>query len=147
MRILASSYGMAHALAVSLVGSSEDLLGDFADPMPWAHTVLFTLSAGVAGLLVAVLLLRMARRALEGGFFARYGVMALAVCTGGALVGGLVGVMNLVFFVDASAGNSAISLLIVLPYLTAFGGLLGLAEGLLAAVPLAGVLGLFRPWA
>ena len=55
------------------------------------------------------------------------------------------GIANFAFFIGSSAGNSAISLLYVLPYLFVFGGSLGLREGLISATPLAVLLGLFRP--
>ena len=54
------------------------------------------------------------------------------------------GIASFVFFMDPSAGNSAISLLYVLPYLFVFGGLPGLREGLISAIPLAVLFGLCR---
>ncbi|MDP9455114.1 MAG: hypothetical protein M3Q60_04850 [Actinomycetota bacterium] len=111
--------------------------------MPWLYAALFALLAGGVGLLVATLVPRLARPALQSGFSLRYAAMAPCVFIVGALTGVRMDITNLVFFVDSSAGNSAISLLYVLPYL--FGGLLGLLEGLISAVPLAALLGLFRP--
>ncbi len=78
---------MANAFLVSLVGEGE--LGNTfmwnLDPW-WPRNAVCALCAAVAGLIVSSVSLRFARRELYGTFFARYGVMVLAVCLGGVVL-------------------------------------------------------------
>ena len=143
LKVTAVLYGAANALTVCFIGSSEQLLGDFSDPVPWLYVASFVLLAGGVGLLVATLMLRLARSARESGFLLRYAAMALCVCVGGALTGVSMGLTNFVFLVDSSAGNSAISLLyVLLPVCVR--GLAGPTGGPDLGPPLAALLVLFR---
>ena len=51
----------------------------------WPVIVLYAISAIGAGLLISAIVLEFMQSGLHGSFFARYGVMALAVCLGGLL--------------------------------------------------------------
>ncbi len=89
VRASAVLVGIANVFLVSLVGEGE--LGNALmwnlDPW-WPHNAVYALSAAaVAGLVVSSVSLRFARRELYGTFFARYGVMVLAVCLGGVVLG------------------------------------------------------------
>jgi hypothetical protein len=86
VRILVVLVGMANMFLFSLAGDGD--LGRVfilsLDPW-WPQNVMYALAAVVAGLLVSSIALRSARRGLEGGAFARYGVMVLAICLGGGV--------------------------------------------------------------
>jgi hypothetical protein len=78
--------GLANALLYSTIGNSP-WGGPFVwrlDPGPFfaAHM----LSAVLAGLMVSGALLLFTGRDLRGSFFARYGLMVVAVCAGGVIL-------------------------------------------------------------
>ena len=68
LRVVAASVEVANAVGFCLIVSSEELIGDFADPVPWSYSALFALLAGITGLLIAEAMLRLIRSPLSGGF-------------------------------------------------------------------------------
>ena len=143
LRISAVLVGTANVFLISLVGEGE--LGNALmwnlDPW-WPHNALYALCAVVAGLVVASVFLRFARRGLHGTFFARYGLMVLAVCLGGALLSLFLAYAGVVLY--SSPLTTAERLLEVssrLPLTVAAGGALGAVEGVVLAFPIAAVLG------
>ncbi len=143
VRVSAVLVGMANASLVSLVGEGE--LGNIfmwnLDPW-WPHNAVYALCAAVAGLIVSSVSLRFVRRELYGTFFARYGVMVLAVCLGGVVLGLFLAYAGVWLY--SSPLTTAERLLEVssgLPLTIAAAGALGAAEGVVLAFPLAAVLG------
>jgi hypothetical protein len=146
VRVSAVLVGMANVFLVSLVGEGE--LGNALmwnlDPW-WPHNALYALCAAVAGLVVSSILLRFARRELRETFFGRYGVMVLAVCLGGVVLGLLLSYAGVLLY--SSPLTTVERLLEVtsrLPFTVVAGGVLGAAEGVVLAFPLAAVLGRLR---
>lgn len=140
VRVSAVLVGTANVFLVSLVGEGE--LGNALmwnlDPW-WPHNALY---ATVAGLVVSSILLRFARRELRATFFARYGVMVLAVCLGGVVLSLLLSYAGVLLY--GSPLTTAERILEVtsrLPFTVVAGGVLGAAEGVVLAFPLAAVLG------
>jgi hypothetical protein len=144
VRVSGVLVGMANVFLVSLVGEGE--LGNALmwnlDPW-WPHNALYALCAAAAGLVVSSILLRFARRELRETFFARYGVMVLAVCLGGVVLGLLLSYAGVLLY--SSPLTTAERLLEVttsrLPFTVVAGGVLGAADGVVLAFPLAAVLG------
>ena len=143
LRVSAVLVGMANVFLVSLVGEGE--LGNAfmwnLDPW-WPHNAVYALCAAVVGLVVSSVFLRFARRELYGTFFARYGVMVLAVCLGGVVLGLFLAYAGVWLY--SSPLTTAERLLEVssgLPLTIAAAGTLGAAEGVILAFPLAAVLG------
>ena len=146
MRVSAVLVGMANVFLVSLIGEGE--LGNAfmwnLDPW-WPHNAVYALLAAVAGLVVSSIFLRFARHGLYGTFFARYGVMVLAVCLGGVVLALFLAYPGVWLY--SSPMTTAERLLEVssgLPLTigaTGALGALGAAEGVVLAFPLAAVLG------
>ena len=84
LRAAAVLVGLANATLYSMVGDAG-----FEEPFtwklePWPLTTLYAISAIAVGLSISGAFLRFTRRDLQqGGFFARYGLMVMAVCLGG----------------------------------------------------------------
>ena len=97
---------------------------------------LLLLASVVAGLLVAEVLLRLMRPALEGEFPLRYVVIVFGVLLGGVLLGAFLGFLMGLGTLEGAIGGAVLGAMV--------GGVLGLGEGLILAFPLAAVLGLFR---
>ena len=136
--------GVANISACVLIGSSDDLLGDFASPEMRPYLLLYALFGAVAGLLTAEILLKLSRRALlRSGFFTRYAAMMLGTCVGGALTGALFLVTSSLIFSGFSAGVPAYWLLLDIFAFGVYAGLFGLLEGVLVGLPLAAILGSF----
>ena len=120
--------------------------------LTWYHVVLGLFVTSVAGLLIAEVVLRLARRVLRGRFFSRYVAMVLAVCLGGAFTVLLPAlIIAFAFAASASSWGTNMSLLqelgkFLLPVasFTLMGAALGMIEGLFLAFPLAAILGQFR---
>ena len=104
------------------------------------HVVLGLFVASAAGLLAAEIILRLVRRALQGRFFSRYAAMVLGICLGGALT-----VLFPALFVAVPVGlaesESPHGILLPVAMFTLYGGLGGLIEGSVLALPLAALLG------
>ena len=132
VRVSAVLVGLANVLVVSLAGGGElgNALRWNLDPW-WPHNALYALCATVAGLVVSSVFLRFARRELRGTFFARYGFMVLAICLGGVLLYGS----------PLTITERLVEVSSRLPLTVVAGGVLGVAEGVVLAFPLAAVLG------
>ncbi len=142
--IAAVAVGVANAALYNLLGDGPLDEVFYLHPDPWPLSVLHALSAIMAGLLVAGLFLRFARRELHGSFFARYGLMVLAVSAGGATLNILLSIVA-TFFDDRSfipGGPSETLFYVALSAIP--GGILGAIEGVVLAFPLAIILGLFE---
>jgi len=119
----------------------------------WSKVLQSLLVVAVMGLLVAEILLRTMRPLLEGGFLARYVAMAGAVYVGGMLYGALLPFCAVLFSGVSSDTPGMPDLLErILAGLGArmvgafVGAGVGVAEGMILGLPLAGILGLFRNW-
>jgi len=113
----------------------------------WNNAFPVVLAVIVAGLLISEIVLR--RFTLLGEEFSqRYLIVVLAWGLGGALTGGLVAAalaLNGALVIGSATLLERIAAAIVSALVGAgAGGVLGVAEGLLLALPLAAILGLFR---
>ena len=84
--------------------------------------------------------MRLARRALWGRFLSRYAAVALGVCLGGALT---VLIPALLIAVPVGIAEPSGNVLLAVVVFTLYGGLAGMIEGLILALPLAVFLGRF----
>ncbi len=109
----------------------------------WAELLSFFLVPSVLGLTAAEISLRLAAKALRGGFLDRYAALAATVWIGGMLCGMALasgGVLrDEALGVIGTLGFSAVASL----WGIVCGGVLGLAEGLVLGLPLAALLGSF----
>ncbi|QIN84116.1 hypothetical protein GBA63_16785 [Rubrobacter tropicus] len=140
---MAITVGLANALPYNASGSSP-----WGGPFVWWFDlnllfVAHTFSAVLAGLLVSGSLLLFAHCGLRGDFFARYGLMVLAVCVGGALLG--VFLYNSIILLDDQQPMPAglMEVLFTIAFPAVAGGILGAVEGVFLAFPLAWSLGRF----
>ena len=88
VRTAAVSIGFASATVFALIPDKplKDAFSYFlGDLSQWPAIVLYAILAIGAGLLISAIVLEFMQSGLHGSFFARYGVMALAVCLGGVL--------------------------------------------------------------
>ena len=84
VRAVAVLVGLANMI---VIGDPLDVVGSPPSRPLAAHFGALLLAA-VAGLLASEIVLRIGRAALNGGFFARYGIAVLGLCLGGAILGG-----------------------------------------------------------
>jgi hypothetical protein len=135
---------LANAMLYSLIGNNTftNLFEFHLDP--WPLIVLYVLCAIFAGLLVAGGLIGLAEKVLRESFFARYGLMVLAICIGGATLAILLTTVTFLFddaaYVPSGISETAYTLVLV----TIPGATLGAIEGVILAFPLAWLLGLFK---
>ena len=87
---------------------------------------------------------RFMQAGLRGNFFARYGVMVLAVCLGGVSLSVLLSAVTYSFDEHLSVPKRIAWFLSSVPFGAVAGGVLGAAEGAIPAFPLATALGRFR---
>ena len=78
---------------------------------------------------------------MRGSFFARYGLMVVAICLGGVILSALLTAVTAFFDEQAITRPSEIAPAVA--FATIPGGILGAVEGVLLAFPLAALLGLF----
>jgi hypothetical protein len=144
-RIAAVFVGLANAFLHSILGDGE--LGNIfiwnLDPW-WPQNFLYAICAILSGLAISGILLTFARQELQGNFFARYGLMVLAVCLGGALFSGLLTIAAVSLDSPLMVAKRLLESLHALPFTVVAGGVLGAAEGVILAFPLADILGRFR---
>jgi hypothetical protein len=96
----------------------------------------------VAGLVVSSVFLGFARRELRGTFFARHGLMVLAVCVGGVVLGVFLACAGVFLYTSPlTTAERLVEVSSRLPLTVVGGGVLGAAEGVVLAFPLAAVLG------
>ncbi len=93
-------------------------------------------------LLVSSGFLRFARRGLEGSFFARYGVMVLAICLGGAVLSILLHA-SIILIDEREPMPRGLEILYDIALPAVAGGIVGLIEGVYLSLPLAWLLGMF----
>jgi hypothetical protein len=132
---------LANAILYSLIGNNTftNLFDFHLDP--WSLSAMYVLCAVFAGLLVAGGLIGFAEKILRETFFARYGLMVLAICIGGAVLAILLTGITFLFddaaYVPRGISETAYTLLLV----TLPGATLGAIEGVVLAFPLAWLLG------
>ena len=89
VRTAAVFIGFASATVFALIPDKplKDAFSYVLGDLPqWPVIVLYAISAIGAGLLILAIVLEFMKSGLHGSFFARYGVMVLAVCLGGVLL-------------------------------------------------------------
>jgi hypothetical protein len=141
LMVAAMLIALANAALYSLIGNNTFTnLFDFHFD-PWTLSVLYVLCAVFAGLLVAGGLISFAEKVLRESFFARYGLMVLAICLGGAALAILLTTVTFLFddaaYVPRGTTEAAYTLVLV----TIPGATLGAIEGVILAFPLAWLLG------
>ena len=141
LMVAAMLIALANAVLYSLIGNNTFTnLFDFHFD-PWTLSVLYVLCAVFAGLLVAGGLISFAEKVLRESFFARYGLMVLAICLGGAALAILLTTVTFLFddaaYVPSGAAETSYTLVLV----TIAGATLGAIEGVVFAFPLAWLLG------
>jgi hypothetical protein len=146
VRISAVFVGVLNALFYSMAGDSAlgEPLTFSRDLEPWPLTALYALAAVAAGLLASEVVLRFVGGGLRSDFYARHLTLVLAVCVGGMLLGTLLTAASVLTDSAVPATDRTVRALFLAPFAGFVGALLGLAEGMLVAIPLAGLLGLFR---
>ena len=141
VRVSAVLVGTANLLAVGAISLWLAATGaEEFEGLNGYHVLLGLSVAAAAGLTAAEVILRFARRALRGRFFSRYAAMALGVRLGGALT---VPIPALLVAVPIGIAGPSGNVLLPVVVFTIYGGLAGMIEGLVLAIPLAGFLGRF----
>jgi len=135
---------LANAILYSLIGNNTftNLFDFHLDP--WSLSAMYVLCAVFAGLLVAGGLIGFAEKVLRESFFARYGLMVLAICIGGAMLAILVTTVTYLFDDAAYVPRATSETIYTLVLVTIPGATLGAIEGVILAFPLAWLLGLFK---
>ena len=139
---LAVAVGLAHAVLYNAFGNSP-----WGGPFVWRLQFgpMFTahlLSAVLAGLIVSGALLLLAERKLRGHFFARWGIMMVAFCAGGAMLGVFLQASNILLdYREPMPQGLEILYDIAIPVVA--GGILGSIEGVHLGLPLTWPLGMF----
>lgn len=139
----AVAVGLANATLYSLIGNNtfDDLFEWRTDP--WPLYVMYVLCAVFVGLLISGGLITFAAEDLQGRFFARYGVMVLAICIGGAMLAIFLTTVTFMFDESAYVPRRLSEAFYTLALVTIPGAMLGAIEGVVLAFPLAWLLGLF----
>jgi hypothetical protein len=135
---------LANAILYSLIGNNtfSNLFDFHLDP--WHLSAMYVLCAVFTGLLVAGGLIGFFERVLRETFFARYGLMVLAICIGGAALAILLTTVTFLFDEAAYVPRGTSETLYTLVLVTIPGATLGAIEGVILAFPLAWLLGLFK---
>ena len=136
--------GLANATLYSLIGNNtfDNLFEWHRDP--WSLYVLYAFSAVFVGLLVSGGLVRFAEEVLDQGFFARYGLLVMAVCIGGTVLAVFLTVVTFLFDADADTPKRISETSYTLALVAVPGAMLGATEGVFLALPLSWLLGLFK---
>ncbi|MBA2535370.1 MAG: hypothetical protein H0V21_10195 [Rubrobacter sp.] len=136
--------GLANATLYSLIGNNTfDNLFEW-NRDPWPLYVLYAFSAVFVGLLVSGGLVRFAEEVLDQGFFARYGLLVMAVCIGGTVLAVFLTVVTFLFDADADTPKRISETSYTLALVAVPGAMLGAIEGVVLALPLSWLLGLFK---
>jgi hypothetical protein len=132
---------LANAILYSLIGNNtfSNLFDFHLDP--WSLSAMYVLCAVFAGLLVAGGLIGFAEKILRETFFARYGLMVLAICIGGAVLAILLTTVTFLFDKAAYVPRGTSETTYTLALVTVPGATLGAIEGVILAFPLAWLLG------
>jgi hypothetical protein len=135
--------GLANATLYSLIGNNTfDNLFEWQRD-PWSLYLLYALSAVFVGLLISAVILRFAEGDLQDRFFARYGVMVVAICIGGAVLAIVLTTVTFLFDARAYVPSRISEVAYSLAMVSIPGAMLGAVEGVVLALPLAWLLGLF----
>jgi hypothetical protein len=136
--------GLANATLYSLIGNNtfDNLFEWHRDP--WSLYLMYAFTAVFVGLLISGTLLRFAEGILRETFFARYGLLVLTICAGGALLAVFLTTISFTFDPRAVAPSRISEASYTLAIVTIPGAMLGAIEGVVLALPLAWLLGLFE---
>ena len=93
--------------------------------------------------MISAVVLGFMQSGLRGDFFTRYGVIVLRVCLGGVLLSVLLSAVTCSFDDHLTAIKRITWFLSTVPLTAVAGGVLGAAEGVILAFPLAAILGRF----
>jgi hypothetical protein len=144
LMVAAVLVGLANATLYSLIGNNTfDNLFEWQRD-PWSLYVMYALCAIFAALLISGGLLRFGEKVLQESFFARYGLMVLAICIGGAMLAVYLTTVTFLFDDRAYVPSRVSEVSYTLAMVTVPGAMLGAIEGVVLAFPLAWLLGLFR---
>jgi hypothetical protein len=136
--------GLANATLYSLIGNNTfDNLFEWRRD-PWSLYVLYALCAVFVGLLISGGILRFAEDDLQDRFFARYGLMVLAICIGGAVLAVFLTLATFIGDERSYVPRRVSETFYTLGMVAIPGAMLGAIEGVVLAFPLAWVLGLFK---
>ena len=136
--------GIANATLYSFIGNNTfDNLFEWQRD-PWSLYLLYTFTAVFVGLMISGILLRFAEAVLRETFFARYGLMVLTICAGGAVLAVFLTTVTFMFDPEAVAPTHISQTTYTLAKVTIPGAMLGAIEGVILAFPLAALLGLFK---
>jgi hypothetical protein len=136
--------GVANATLYSFIGNNTfDNLFEWQRD-PWSLFMLYAFTAIFVGLLISGTLLRFAEDVLRDSYFARYGLMVLTICAGGAVLAVFLTTVTFMFDPEAVAPTRISQTTYTLAKVTIPGAMLGAIEGVVLAFPLAALLGLFR---
>ena len=144
LMVAAVLIGLANATLYSLIGNNTfDNLFEWQRD-PWSLYLLYAFTAIFVGLLISGTLLRFAEDVLRDSYFARYGLMVLTICAGGAVLAVFLTTVTFMFDPEAVAPTRISQTTYTLTKVTIPGAMLGAIEGVILAFPLAALLGLFR---
>ena len=148
MRILlivaAILVGLANATLYSLIGNNTfDNLFEWQRD-PWSLYLLYAATALFVGLLVSASLVRFAEEVFEQGFFSRYGLLVMAVCIGGGVLAVFLTTLTFLFDPGADAPKQISETFYTFGLIAVQGAMLGAVEGVVLALPLSWLLGLFE---
>jgi hypothetical protein len=144
LMVAAVLVGLANATLYSLIGNNTfDNLFEWQRD-PWSLYILYALCAVFVALLISGGLLKYAEGELQDRFFARYGVLVLAICIGGAMLAMFLTTVTFMFDDRAYVPTRISETFYTLGLVTIPGAMLGAVEGVALAFPLAWLLGLFR---
>jgi hypothetical protein len=136
--------GVANATLYSLIGNNtfDNLFEWQRDPL--SLYLLYVCTAIFVALLISGTLLRFAEDVLRETFFARYGLMVLTLCVGGAVLAVFLTTITFMFDPNAVVPSRLSETTYTLAMVTVPGAMLGAIEGVVLAFPLALLLGLFK---
>ena len=136
--------GVANATLYSFIGNNTfDNLFEWQRD-PWSLYMLYAFTGVFVALLTSGTLLRFAEDILHDSFFARYGLMVLTICAGGAVLAVFLTTITFMFDPEAVAPTRISQTTYTLAKVTVPGAMLGAIEGVVLAFPLAWLLGLFK---
>jgi len=144
LMVAAVLIALANATLYSLIGNNTFSNLFDIHPDPWSLSAMYALCAVFVGLLVAGGILAFAQKVLRESFFARYGLMVLAICIGGAALAILLTTITFLFDAAAYVPRGISETSYTLALVTIPGATLGAIEGVILAFPLAWLLGLLR---
>ena len=144
LMVAAIVVGIANATLYSFIGNNTfDNLFEWQRD-PWSLYLLYTFTAVFVGLMISGTLLKFAEDVLRDTFFARYGLMVLTICAGGAVLAVFLTTISFLFDPDAVVPSRVSETSYTLAKVTVPGATLGAIEGVVLAFPLAWLLGLFK---